>query len=574
VLLDRALLSSRSLPDRRVSGLLSSVARSRIAALVRALALTATYVLVARAGLAMDAVSGFASLVWPPTGLAIAALTIWGVSVWPAVAVGAFVANVWVGAPVLAALGIALGNTLEAVAGAWVLRRSRATIDDLRGVLALIIPVAAAATMISATIGVFSLTATGKIDLELVPRTFVAWWIGDAIGAIVLTPFLLSWWASDARLGRERWLEAIVFGSSLSVVSLFVFGLEGGVSPLRQAYVLFPWLIWAAFRFGQRGATLSVIVISIFAIAGTAVGRGPFGVGRLSESLIYLQSFMAIAAATTLLLGALTSELKRARAEAAQAHQAAEKAVQLRDDFIAVASHELRTPLMPLKLQLELLGRLLEEQEMPADRRDKADKKITVMLRQVDRLAQQISALLDFSRMRAGRLVVERSTEDLSEIVKEAVERIEETARAKISIRSNGPVSGSFDRLRLDQVVTNLVTNAIKYGEGNPIEISIGVSEERVLLSVADGGMGIAREDLERIFGAFERASSARQHPGFGLGLYLVKEIVKAHGGTIEVESEVGAGSRFIVSLPRAERARERPPTEPQGTPPLSGVSS
>jgi PAS domain S-box-containing protein len=230
------------------------------------------------------------------------------------------------------------------------------------------------------------------------------------------------------------------------------------------------------------------------------------------------------------------------------ARTAAEEAVRVRDDFVATAGHELRTPLTSLLMRVDGLYRALHT-GTPEDLVDRVGKLAT----SGHRLATLIDQLLDVSRITSGRLRLEPEDVDMLALVGEVVARFaDESARAQctVCVRCDAHVRGSWDRLRIDQVVTNLLSNAIKYGRGKPIELDVAAKDGSALVRVTDHGIGIDREHRERLFSRFERAISAREYGGFGLGLWISRQIVEASGGTIEVESTPGRGSAFTFLLP------------------------
>jgi PAS domain S-box-containing protein len=227
-------------------------------------------------------------------------------------------------------------------------------------------------------------------------------------------------------------------------------------------------------------------------------------------------------------------------------------ALSTRDRFLSIASHELRTPLTTLMLQVERLGSAqpTADHALPPA----LATRVAMMTRQVDRLSALVEQLLDVARIHEGRLELHLEEVDLGALVLEVVERFEEqAARAKtpIEVRIDKPVAGCWDRLRLDQVLTNLVSNAVKYGRNGRIAITAAADDSFASVVVADRGIGIRPEDRGRLFGRFERLASDPAIGGIGLGLWITREIVEALGGTIGVESELGEGSTFVVTLPR-----------------------
>jgi signal transduction histidine kinase/DNA-binding response OmpR family regulator len=231
----------------------------------------------------------------------------------------------------------------------------------------------------------------------------------------------------------------------------------------------------------------------------------------------------------------------------------ARETVRLREDFISVASHELRTPLTPLALQTRALQRVVSAELSPGPLREALLDRVASCARQVDRMTRFVTNLLDVTRLRSNRLDLQLEPFDLRDLVLDVTARFqEEIARwdRHIELSAPQPLVGRWDRTKIDQVLTNLLTNAIRYGANGPIDVTAARSGGNVVLSVRDRGDGIAPEDVPRIFERFERGALAGAKGGLGLGLYIVRRIVEAHGGRIHVESAPGAGSTFTVELP------------------------
>jgi signal transduction histidine kinase len=227
-----------------------------------------------------------------------------------------------------------------------------------------------------------------------------------------------------------------------------------------------------------------------------------------------------------------------------------EDAVRMRDEFLAIASHELKTPLTPLQLQLDDFQRLLRRRGLDDD---SVTQRLATMVRQTTRLSKLVENLLDLSRIAAGRLTLQTEEFDFSEMVQDVVRRLAPEAESlgcTLEVHAGGPIRGRWDQLRLEQVVSNLLANAVKYGAAHPIEIDVRSMDRKVRLTMRDHGIGISPQDAARVFERFERAVSVRHYGGLGLGLYITRQIVEAHGGAISVDSRPGDGATFTVVLP------------------------
>jgi PAS domain S-box-containing protein len=230
-------------------------------------------------------------------------------------------------------------------------------------------------------------------------------------------------------------------------------------------------------------------------------------------------------------------------------------AVRARDEFLTVASHELRGPLSALELRLTTLQRASEPGAHDTSSAEQMHSRICAASSQADRLAVLVGELLDVSRITAGKLELSRRTIDLAALARDVAGRFGDEAQkvgSPIEVHADGRVQGQWDPLRLEQVLTNLVSNALKFGGGSPVDVTVGRAGANARLAVRDRGIGIAPEDMERVFQRFGRTAAAATYAGLGMGLYIARQIVEAHGGTIRVESAPGKGSTFVAELPMA----------------------
>src|SRR5262245_27538308 len=249
-------------------------------------------------------------------------------------------------------------------------------------------------------------------------------------------------------------------------------------------------------------------------------------------------------------------ELEKSIEEARASRDEVQRLLQLRDEFISIAGHELKTPLTPLCLQRHMIQKILQTRDLPPDvKEQKLEAYLEMSKRQIDALTKLVEALLDVSQIRLGRFCVKPDTNvDLFNLVREVVERYRpqwEMAHSPVKVELLGESpKGRWDSLRMEQAISNLLNNAIKYGSGKPIELTISSDRSGARISIQDSGSGISKADQARIFNRFERAGSIGSYGGLGLGLYITRQIVAAHAGSISIQSEVGKGATFIIDLP------------------------
>jgi PAS domain S-box-containing protein len=282
--------------------------------------IAAAYVGAAKLGLELSVARGVITPVWAPTGIALAALVLFGVRMWPAVALGAFVANATSGASLPEAAAIAVGNTLEAVVGALLLLHVgfRPALDRVRDVLALIGLAALVSTTVSATNGVTTLWISGDVSGSDYGSEWLLWWIGDAMGALIVAPLLMVWFATPLRLSRAQVREGLVLLVLLVGASSLVF--LGGF--WRYPHLVFPLLVWATLRFQQRGSVTSNFIVAAIAVAGAASGATPIGDSSPTVVAQILEGLLAGVSVAMLILGAVLAERTATEDQLEQAHAA------------------------------------------------------------------------------------------------------------------------------------------------------------------------------------------------------------------------------------------------------------
>lgn len=242
----------------------------------------------------------------------------------------------------------------------------------------------------------------------------------------------------------------------------------------------------------------------------------------------------------------LLDELRSTKAEL-------EAAVRMRDDFMSIVSHELKTPLNTLILEVQLRKLQLGRNNLAAFSEDRLRQMVDKDERQIQSLIRLIDDMLDVSRIRTGKLSIRPSRADLGKLAASVVENFApqmEASGCTLLFQRPEPIIGVWDEFRIEQVLANLLTNAMRYGAGKPVQVSVSATPEGACIEVCDQGIGISQKSLERIFCQFERAEGSESSAGLGLGLFIAEQIVKAHNGRIQVVSEEGKGALFRVLLP------------------------
>jgi signal transduction histidine kinase/ActR/RegA family two-component response regulator len=522
--------------------------------------LAVVYFVAGKLSLKLAFLHASASPVWPPAGIALAALLLFGLRLWPAIFISAFLVNLTTAGNVFTSLGIATGNTLEAVIGAWLIQRFgdglrvfERAYDVFRFALAV-----ALSALVSATIGLTGLALAGFADWANYPDIWLTWWLGDLGGVVMFAPLLVLWLAQPLRrLNPARDPEVAILLLLLTLLSEVVFGGWFSLSTMNYptAFLLGPIIVWTSFRLSARETATGLFVLSAIAIWGTLQRYGPFVRADQNQSLLILQSFNILTTITAIALAAGMAERRRAEAAIEEQRATVEAANRTKDNFLAMLSHELRTPLTPV---LAALDALKTGPQPAAD----VDATLAMMRRNIELESQLIDDLLDLTRITKDKLHLEFEPLDAHQAVRNVLEMCASEAHAKklrvqLDFRAID-FRVMADPAKFQQIIWNLFKNAIKFtGENGAITISSENHLPHILtLAVGDTGIGIEPEIMERIFNPFEQGerSFQRRFGGLGLGLTISKSLAQAHGASLIAKSEgTGRGATFLLTMKTAE---------------------
>ena len=518
--------------------------------------LAVIYFIAGKLGLMLASLHASASPVWPPAGIALAALLLLGYRAWPAIFVGAFLVNVTTAGNFATSFAIATGNTLEALAGAWLVNRfagGRNVFERPQGVFKFALA-AAISTVISPVFGITSLALTGFADWANYGAIWLTWWLGDATGDLVFTPLVLLWSAASKRRWNKR--EAAEVGALLLLLVLLsgiVFGgwLEISARSYPIAFICGPVVIWTAFRFTQRETATGLFILSAIAVWGTLHGFGPFLRETENQSLLALQWWIAVLTITAMALSAGMAERRRIEEELQQQKSVVETANRTKDHFLAMLSHELRTPLTPVISTLESL-------EIEPAQKDDTKSALAMIRRNIELETQLIDDLLDFTRIARDKMQLRFVPVDAHLAILNVVEICRAEAESKRlhmhrNLRANTRHVAA-EAAKFQQIIWNLLKNAIKFtpNEGEIVISSSNPSPEVLTISVCDTGIGMEPDVMQRIFNPFEQGNRSfeRRFGGLGLGLAISKSLAQAQGGTLTAQSDGrDRGSTFILSM-------------------------
>lgn len=509
--------------------------------------------------------------IWIPSGIGVAILFWFGYKYCPFIFIGSFLINIYgFHSPhhffsFLVVAQMALGATLEAVVATYFLKRFAPRFEDFSQIYDVVIFIFLAGLIspfISATNGVSAMKLGGLVTWSGFFKTWLSWWLGDAIGIIVFTPFILFWLQKPKFYFRPtRLIEVVLLFVTVAIIGYIAFS---GYLPLE--YLFIPCLLWAVFRFGLFGAITITIIIAVIAIVGTINGYGVFAREVRVESLWILQSFIGVIAISTLMLGAVlaerdqrTNDLLAAISETQKARIEAETANQTKSIFLANMSHELHTPLNHIIGYCGLLqDELIEKQQTTAI----SDlKKIDLSAKH---LLALISDILDISEIETGKTELRITSFELSILLDKLYKIISELAdknknTLEFDIQADiGPMIS--DKAKIYRILFNILENACKFTSRGKIFLKIFRDKDWIIFRITDTGIGMSKEQVDQAFQPFVRIESP-YFGGTGLGLAIAKSFTRMLGGEIHLSSQLDQGTTFTIRLPRKSRI----PTETIG---------
>lgn len=535
--------------------------------LVEILIVAITYFLISEVRSVFLAIPKAGSPIWPGAGVALASVLLKGYLMGIGVALGNIMVNFyeigWTTDALIMNFNFTLGNTLETLLAAYFIRKFLVNFrlfSRVKDILIFVIFAGLISPMVSSTFGATTILLVGRISADLYPNLWFSWWIGDMVGILVFAPVLLVFdqGFNDFRQKvQHRWMEGMVLVFIALVIFQIIF-----IKDYPIEYMLLPLLVWVVFRFGQWAATLLLLIGSVIAIFATANNSGPFIHSNITESLILLQSFVGVFSLTTLTLSAVICENEQAKKRLETANLQLQHLDRLKDEFLANTSHELRTPLNGIiGIAESLIDGVTGELPIPTR------ANLAMISSSGRRLSNLVNDLLDFSKLKHKTLNLQLKPIDLRSLM-EIVFTLSLPLVGNKNLKLVNNLSRDLpaviaDENRLQQILHNLIGNAIKFTEAGTIEISAQrISGDTTLknlssiphleITISDTGIGIAEDKLERIFESFEQAegSTERLYGGTGVGLTISKQLVELHGGQIWVKSRLGEGSKFSFTLP------------------------
>ena len=556
---------------------------------VKIVLVAALYFCSAYLGLLLAFKDPITSPVWPPVGVGLALLLILGPRAWPGITIGSLLAYMvvfWQNGininlfSIQASLLISTGNTLEILAGQFLIRRFVNDSDIFRKTNDTFLFLISALFMciIGAAVGTYSLTIVGFVNPSNFVEKWFFWWIPNVASVLLFTPFILSWQRGfKIKISQSKAIEIGIFIMYL-LAFMAVWRFTNLTSTIEKSFpfIVIPFLLWLAFRFNLPTTISGVLIMALTSIYFTIYGLGPFVLDTNESSIILLQIFIGVISITSIVVSSTVNERSEAQRYIKAFNETLEGKIkdrtkelndeiifrkkteetlkttnrQLRkanvelDNFVYKVSHDLRAPIASV---LGLVNLAKKEINSP---------ETTRYFEMIGKSAQQqdlfIRDILDISRN--ARLVIDKEKIQWRKLIDDTFESLKygsvpdkEITKA---IKIKGKTAFFSDNRRLKVIFNNLLSNALRYSNGKDpvITIDIQVNNKTAAISIADNGLGIDKKHHKRIFDMFYRATDT--NAGSGLGLYIVKESVDKLNGSISLESDIGRGSCFTMTIP------------------------
>ena len=520
--------------------------------------LAAFYFAAAKLGLSLAFVHPSVTAVWPPAGIALAAFLLFGSRVWPGIALGAFLANATTAGSLATSAGIAAGNTLEGLAGAWLVHRyagGREALSRPRDILKFIALAAGLSTIVSATVGVTTLSVAGFAPWSKYAAIWTTWWLGDAVGDLLIAPPLLLWISGSRPRWPRRRVESTCVGILLIATGAAFFGgIDQKNAPIEWFWI--PVAVWVAYRFGQRAAATTVVGISAVTVWGTELGLGPFVLSSPNASLILLQSFLAVVAVLSLTLSAVVAVRERMTEDLRLARDELDARVRERTADLSRVNRSLQGEIAERsRLEKELIDAgELERLRLGRDLHDDlgqllagiaflsgaVEKKLSAQSLPETAAAKEIRSLVQEAIAKTHRLTLGLTPVTIGEggfltSVQELATMTERVFDVTCRLEYDQPfvVDRPVAATNLYRIIQESISNAVRHGRARAIVISLALQDGQLTLTVRDDGVGHAAGHAKRA----------------GLGVSIMKHRAAQLGGTLEVQLD-GSGTTVVCSVP------------------------
>ena len=527
---------------------------------------------------------------WPPAGLALALVVLTGYRTWPAITMGSLIANavvflhnevVFSFGTISALIFIAIGNTLEALMGYYLIKKlvkKENPFNKTKDVFKFLI-ITLTICVMGALANTSGLWLNGMLPTDQILGNFGSCWMVDVVSILVLTPFILSWIEPfKMNFSKQQIIEISMFAISLTLIT-YLLHVDYISYTIEKSFpfLIIPFLLWLGFRFNLQTASFGVLIVCMLSIYFTVSGLGPFVLETENNSLLILQIFLGIISISTIILSATVrermeaqialkrlnetlevriidrtkelneeiTERKRVEEKIKVSNKKLRKANVELDNFVYSVSHDLRAPIASV---LGLVNLALKESDI-----NMVKKYLDMVAKSAEQQDNFIRDILDLSRN--SRLGLKKEEVQFENMIEEIFDQLKFSSKNKkikrvVDIHQEKPFYN--DQRRLKVIFNNLISNSIRYcnGRAPEIKIDVNVTNSTARIMVQDNGVGIEKDHLNKVFKMFYRANE--NNSGSGLGLYIVKETVDKLGGTINLESEVDVGTKVTMEIPES----------------------